>query len=444
MHNTSLLDEAFNVWQHQAALRDKRRRLMRHTFGDQWSDLTVTSSGHTVTEYDKARIAGMRPLTNNLLRALVKSVVGRFRYNVSKSPATTDPDLLEISDANLLTELDSRAIEEFLISGIAVQKIIHENRPPGGENIWIDNVTIDRFFCTPFSDPRATDARLVGMLHDMTFEELLLRFGHGSRRRHRQLEKIYREVCAQGPFLSSPVFNPRSDVDVQFYSAASPGLCRVIEVWSFDIDPSHPHDDPHWQCRFFAPDGSVIDRSRSPLASGSHPFAIKFYPLTDGDIHPFIEDLVGQQKHINVLITTIDYILANSAKGVLLMPTDAIPPGLDLEKVVDIWSRPGGVIPVNPAIKEMPREITSSGCSEGAARLLEMEMQLFQQISGVTSALQGQNAGSNVSASLYESQVYNSAIALLDVYESFNSFRTIRNRMALDAFNKNLHGCARI
>ncbi|MDE6122023.1 MAG: hypothetical protein K2F76_02175, partial [Duncaniella dubosii] len=81
--------------------------------------------------------------------------------------------------------------------------------------------------------------------------------------------------------------------------------------------------------------------------------------------------------------------------------------------------------------RRLPVEVTAAGRSEGAARLLEMEMQMFQQISGVTSALQGIAPGANVSASLYESQVYNSAIALLDVYESFNSFRTMRDRIAL-------------
>ena len=67
--------------------------------------------------------------------------------------------------------------------------------------------------------------------------------------------------------------------------------------------------------------------------------------------------------------------------------------------------------------------------------LLDTEMKLFQQISGVTSALQGQPAGSNMSASLYESQVYNSAIALLDIYETFNSFRECRDRKALEFVN---------
>ncbi|MBD5313249.1 MAG: hypothetical protein HDS06_03365 [Bacteroides sp.] len=431
--NSFLLQAARDAWKTHSALRANRRRLMHHTYGDQWGDLTLTPDGRTVTEYEQAMTSGMRPLTNNLLRSLVKSIVGRFRYNISQAEASlSDDGLSRIYDANLMTELDSRALEEFLISGTVIQRVVYENRPPAGSGVWIDNVSFDSFFCTPFRDPRATDMRLIGMLHDMTLDELKLRFGHDSKRRHRHLEKLYRNLAAQGPFVSITDFG-REESMMDFFTPPAGGFCRVIEVWTYDIDPHHPSRDPHWHCRFLAPDGSVIDHTRTPLRSGGHPFILKFYPLTDGEVHPFIEDLVGQQKHINTLITTIDHILANSAKGVLLMPTDAIPAGLDMEMVADIWSRPGGVIPINPTARERPVEITASGRSEGAAKLLEIEMQLFQQISGVTSALQGQAPASNVSASLYESQVYNSAIALLDLYESFNSFRTMRDRVALAA-----------
>lgn len=416
-------------WQSLESLRAQRRRLMDYTYGEQWSDLTKTTDGATVTEREKALRAGMNPLTNNLLRALVKTIVGRFRYNVAQADDNPSDELRSIRENNLLTELDSRALEEFLISGTIVQRAVCENRPPSGENVWIDNVDLDRFFCSRFKDPRGSDIRLIGMLHDMTPAELRLRFSHGSKRRSRHLDKIYSRACPDPSFSPSVAFGEETAA-ISFLTPAR-GLRRVIEIWSYDIDPADGRGDPHWQCRFLAPDGSVIDSSRSIFKNGYHPFALKFYPLTDGCVHPFIEDLVGQQKHINTLITTIDHILANSAKGVLLMPTDAVPPGIDMQQVADIWSRPGGVIPINPTAQRLPVEVTAAGRSEGAAKLLEMEMQMFQQISGVTAALQGQPAGSNVSASMYESQVYNSAIALLDVYESFNSFRTMRDRVAL-------------
>lgn len=432
-NDIATLHSVLTAWKICSRLRAERRRLLAHTYGRQWEDLVKTSDGSFVTEREKAERAGMKPLTNNLLRALVKSVVGRFRFNISKSGASLE-ELAKVRSDNFLDELDSRLLEEFLISGCAVQKVVCERRPGTELGVWVDNVNPDRFFVNAFYDPRGSDIRLLGMISDMTLPEIKLRFGHGSDRRCAMIEKCYRECeNAVFPELLNEFFD--DDHPVNFLKPSGKDLFRVIEVWSFDIDPHCPGEDPHWHCRILAPDGRVLDETRSPLPSGDHPFIVKLYPLVNGEVHPFIEDLIGQQKHINTLITTIDHILANSAKGVLLMPVDALPPGMDMSAVADMWSKPGGVIPINPSARQLPVEINSPGSSQGASMLLDTEMKLFQQISGVTSALQGQPAGSNMSASLYESQVYNSAIALLDIYETFNSFRECRDRKALEFVN---------
>ncbi len=51
-------------------------RLKRYTYGDQWSDPVRLPSGLTVSEGEAAGNGGERPMTNNLIRQLVKSVVG--------------------------------------------------------------------------------------------------------------------------------------------------------------------------------------------------------------------------------------------------------------------------------------------------------------------------------------------------------------------------------
>ena len=101
-----------------------------------------------------------------------------------------------------------------------------------------------------------------------------------------------------------------------------------------------------------------------------------------------------------------------------------------MEDAVRLWSCPGAVIPVDGRASRMPQEVTSPGRSEGASQLLNLEMKMFQQISGVSQALQGQVSGGNMSASLYDQQVQNSAIALLDIFETFNSFRAARDAKA--------------
>lgn len=58
--------------------------------------------------------------------------------------------------------------------------------------------------------------------------------------------------------------------------------------------------------------------------------------------------------------------------------------------------------------------------------MVNLQMNLFEKISGVNSALQGQ-AEKNAGAQLYESQIANATISLADIFETFNNFRLNRN-----------------
>ncbi len=416
---------ARNSWIRMGGLRSLRSRLKRFTYGRQWDDLTVDNEGKLITEGEAARRAGRRPLTNNLLRSLVKSVVGRFRHNIASASALSGK-AAEIHRLNSLDELDARLLEEFLISGCAIQRVAWENRFDG-HRVWIDNVSPSRFFCNRFLDPRGSDIRLVGMLHDMSAQEVRMRFAHNSHRRAREIEEILSRSSAMRPEASLVAvdFDPEA---VSWDRASDPALHRVVEVWTFEYVR---HVGSCWYCRFFASDGTVIDESRSPFAHRSHPFAVRFYPLTDGEVHPFIEDVIDQQLHINRLITIIDSILNNSAKGVLLFPIDACPQGVSISEAASLWHKPSAVIPINPRARMLPQEIVSSGRSEGASALLDIEFRLFQQISGVSGALQGQAPSGHVSASLYDAQVANSAVALQDIFSTFDTFRGERDVKAL-------------
>ncbi len=423
MTDTSF-DYAHNCWLHMAPFRANRERLKRFTYGRQWEELVPEGEGDTlITEGEAARRAGRRPLTNNLLRSLVKSIVGRFRHNNS-SRAIPD-NLLDIHRSNTLDELDARALEEFLISGCAVQRVVTENRFDG-RRVWIDNVIPSRFFCNRYLDPRGCDIRLVGMLHDMSSQEIHLRFSHGSRRRAAELQQIFSRTAPFRPVSSLAALDP--DCEVTWEHTGDPSLFRVIEVWTFE---HIRHHGAGWYCRFFAPDGTLIDETRSPFPHRSHPFVVTLYPLTDGEVHPFIEDVIDQQRHINRLVTTIDQILNNSAKGVLLFPTDALDGNTSIEEAAELWNKPSAVIPVNPRARTMPREIISSGRSDGAAALLDIEFRLFRQISGVSQAMQGETPTGHVSASLYDTQVANSTVALMDIFATFDTFRTARDTKAL-------------
>lgn len=448
---------ALDAWQAGSSFRNKRLRYKRYTYGRQWDDPFPTGDGGCSTEGEFASRCGHRPLTNNLIRQMVKTVIGLWRRDMAQPHSGTDK---EIATRNQLPELDARTLEEFLISGCAVQRVVTERRT-GGNGVWVDTVSPSRIFFSPTCDPRGADIEVIGMAHDMSLREATIRFGRDSYSGRRRIERIYADV--------EPRLFSDSDIDIADSGLlhAPSGRCRVIELWTLEsrrlikcYDPvtstafTLPQDavsslttenklraddkriiwryadSVRWYCRWLAPTGEVIDSYESPWPHGSHPFAIKLYPLTDGEVHPFVEDVIDQQRTINRLITMLDTMLGVSAKGALLYPVRCIPAGQTLRSISEAWSVPGAVIPFDTVDTSLrPTQINGPSGDCGASSLLALEMKLFEQISGVNGAIQGRDITANTSAALYDARTRNATTALIDLLESFSSFIDARNQL---------------
>lgn len=464
---SKILYAAYQAWSAGADLRARRNRYKRYTYGDQWSDLVRDSSGNLVPEGDAVESAGKKPLTNNLLRQLVKSIVGRFR-SMDGAPAG------EVAVRNQLSELDARLLEEFLISGCAIQRVTREHRPGLGEGMWVDNVSPARFFINSTSDPRAWDVQMLGMLHDMSPTEVIMRFAHGSRSRARQLTDIYASCDASAIHSYAVSLGLSINDSLDFFSVTGDRRrCRVIEVWTLEsrerllchdrksgryyamalddeslleetnasrLKMSQPTIDYRWDvstvwhCRFYAPNGQLLDEMDSPYGHAFHPFAVKFYPLTDGEIHPFIEDVIDQQRYVNRLITLVDHIMSTSAKGVLLFPESQRTNGLTWEEIGKRWAQPNAIIPVRVKNGDpLPQQVSVNNTDMGAYQLLDLEMRLMEQVSGVSNAFQGRDVSARTAASLYQEQTHNSVIALTDIFQTFEAFRKQRDLLLSSA-----------
>lgn len=456
-----LLEAARSAWERMEPLRRRRRRYCRFTYGRQWDDPVRTREGEILSEGDFALKSGQQPLTNNLIRRLVKAVIGRFRMQRSSNPelsAAADPDGL-----NRLDELDARTLEEFLISGMAIHRVCREKRM-SGYGRWADNIPPDRFFVNRLTDPRGSDMELAGCLRDMSVGELAMRFAQGSPRRAEQLRKLY------GAFDSatSSLFDTDYDSPEISFSQAPHGRCRVIEVWTLESRERYRCHDPlnatfrylspgelpalkkensrrrrqHlpllesrwelatvWRCNMLAPDGSLLDCFDSPVADGSLPYAVKLYPLVDGDVHSLVEDVIDQQKHVNRLITLMDHIMGVSAKGVLLFPTQCKIEGQSWKNIASQWAEPGSIIPYRPFDGSEPHQISSPVADIGARDMLQTQIKLFEDVSGVSSTLMGKNISGAVGAERYESELRNSAVSILDIMQTFDDFVATRNRL---------------
>lgn len=78
-------------WNAASEFRADRLRNKRYTFGDQWRD-PVTVDGHVMSEEEYIRREGNIPLKNNLIRRLVRNVVGVFRKEFSEQLSEWDAE----------------------------------------------------------------------------------------------------------------------------------------------------------------------------------------------------------------------------------------------------------------------------------------------------------------------------------------------------------------
>lgn len=457
-----ILSKAYKAWAAASSFRNARNRNKDFTYGRQLEDLTLDSHGNIVTERDAIINSGKEPLTNNLIRQLVKSVVGRYRTLASSSYNNFPQQLKEIYSHDMLDELDARMLEEFLISGCAVQKVETDGL---SKNISTANVNFNRFFVNAMSDARSLDCSLVGELHDMSLADIIIRLAPNDHKKAKRIREIYlheteSRICNMQAAIGADNFS-----NTDFWNATN-GKLRVIECWSNEpVETLKCHDyqngsyftlpvgeqanidaenekrsklgiplikyrwDIHkqWICTWITPMGDILSQYVSPFPHASHPYIIKMYPLTDGEIHAFVEDVIDQQKYVNRLITLVDHIMNASAKGVLLYPTDALPPGFTWLDIKHLWSLPNGIIPYDTSHASQPKQIYANNSNIGAYELLSLEMKLFDNISGVSSALQGRDTTGMTGAKLYERQTENSTIALADIFNTFSSFISQRN-----------------
>ena len=456
--HTRVLHAAYQAWMNAASLRQDRLRNKRFTYGDQWGDLVKDHSGRMMTEGEHLASQGCESITNNLIRQLVKTIVGRFRSQYIKpDDDKVTASVTQANHDNELDELDSRALEEFLISGCCIQRVETAHEPGMIEHIRVDNVNVNKMFVNTLNDTRSWDCELIGQLHDLNIAQLLRRVAGGNQRKAAWVRRLYTDNADSR--LAD--FTTRLGADTQLgrdFWHASDGKCRAIEVWTLEsrevivchnrregtlsVEPAsqvhHFKNRPEvttrwdiatvWHCRWFSPMGDLLAEYDSPWQHASHPFVIKLYPLTDGEVHAVVEDIIDTQKHVNRMISLLDQVMRSSAKGVLLFPETALPEGWTWEDARRCWSSANGLLPYNPRFCDAkPEQINSNGGNNNAFQMIELQMKLFEEISGVSGALQGKNPTVN-SMGAYQLQSENANIALSDVFETFEAFRRQRNR----------------
>ena len=101
------------------------------------------------------------------------------------------------------------------------------------------------------------------------------------------------------------------------------------------------------------------------------------------------------------------------------------------EEVIDEYVRYNGVLFVKlkpgQSIDGVVRQYNSGAAVTGDFELLNLQLRLINEISGVNSAMQGQAPHAGTPASLYAQQVQNSSLNLKGLFDGFRTFRRRRD-----------------
>lgn len=480
-----VLLQAQQYWFNMETFRRTRERNKQYAYGDQWKDHVIVD-GLSMTEEEYIKMQGNVPLKNNLIRRLIRNVMGVYRGQ-SKEPTCTarDRDEQQLGETmsvilqcnaqvNRRTEIDARTFEDFLIGGFAVHRKWFGWRDDKLD-CWTDYVNPNNFFIdSNMRDFRGWDVTCLGEIHDISFEALCSQFAE-TPQDYARLAEIYKH--AKDKEAITLVYNEFSKSEIRnfdFLYTNNSSLCRVIEVWRKESKQRYRcHDynngdvfkvdiedydalvvrvnqdrirrgreagmaiedipliqsewciDDYWYYYYLTPFGDILKEGETPYEHKSHPYVFKAYPYIDGEIHAFVADVIDQQRYTNRLITLYDWIMRASAKGVLLFPEECLPTNMNmsLNDIADEWSRFNGVIAIKTkGTASLPQQIANNSTNIGITELLNLQLKFFEDISGVNGALQGKPGYSGMSASLYNQQTQNSTTSLLDLLDSFSMF----------------------
>ena len=437
-----------------------------------------------MTEEEYIKSQGNIPLKTNLIRRLVRNVVGVYRGEDTE-PVCIARDREEQQQAETMTvalqynmqlnrmrEMYARTLEEYLIGGLVAHKKRYCWRNDKMD-CWTDYVQPDNLILdSNMRDIRGWDCTFIGEIHDVSYGEMCEQLAK-SPDDYVRLAEIYKAARNQNGLVTywNEFGYSRDHVDTDFLIPKDESRCRIIEVWRKESKPRYrcrdynsgelykidveDYDtmvaqvnasrlqrgmeagmeaediplinaewfiDSYWYYYILSPFGDIIDEGESPYEHKSHPYVFKAYPFLDGEIHSFVADVIDQQRYTNRLIVMQDFIIRASAKGALLVPEDCLK-GQDPQEFADSWARFNGVIVYTPSKSGViPQQVSANSTNIGLHEMLSLQLKFFEDISGVNAALQGKASFAGESGNHAELMAQNASVSLIDILQSFQEF----------------------
>ena len=380
-----------------------------------------------------------------------------------------------------MSDVLKNAFEDFLLGGVAISRETYEERD-GHQDAWTDFINPNYAFWESGTDARMTDLRMVGVLHDVAPGQLYRRFCNAQYGwTVEQINEVFgiNKTDTHRYFRSSGLQQNQQDTldSICFDRPSRNSLVRLIEVWTKEsktryqcYDPLAENgdeveyrvelkdiwhveqenqlriqqymevgvpeeewalieyekiEDEYWYYTFMAPDGTVIAEGENPYESKEQPFTIKLYPYVNSEVHPFMGNIIDQQRYINRLIIMHDMAARSAAKGITIFPLQCIPDDMDKASIADEITEYDGLLffetnKINPNVR--PEIISNGAVQLGTQELLQMELNLARDITNVSGALQGKTPSAGTSAARYMQETQNATTSLESIMQDFTSF----------------------
>jgi len=441
-----------------------------------------------ITEEDYIKKQGKIPLKQNIIRQLIRNLIGQYRSNPTNTIVyaknSEDNDLSDmmgnairnVHDINLAVELEAANFEAFAISGAVIGKFTYRYIPQlEMEDVYEENINFNRiFFNSDIEDVRLNDLTLIGQIIDLPLQACLATFA-SSKEDEDKIKQWYSVSNYQMYVNSNKGLSSSMLENLDFYFPSDPGKCRIFEIWQkVGMHKIYAHDYSDgsykivdltmkeigiinaervveglkagvpqeeipliearekyvevWYAKYLDPYGHVLREFETPYDHKEHPFVATLHPLLNGDTWGIVEDVIDQQRYVNRLITQMSTMIDMGAKDLLLVPEECIPADMDISDFADEWSKQGGVIriKVKPGC-ELPQQITSNTINPGASELLATQLKMAQDIAGIQESIQGKTPTSGTPSSLYEQESVNSAINVKHFVDTFITWKEKRD-----------------
>ena len=490
-----LLTRCRNAWNNLSGVRETRARTMRYCTGDQWSDtIRVYKNGYLqeMSERTYMEQRNQTPMSNNIMVSILESIAGLYakqgtepvcfaRDNASRQLSDMMSATMQCNwQTTEMQDVLNHAIKDYLMGGQMFVRESWEDKELEMPDAWTELMEPDHMFFECGSDPRHNDLSLIGVLHDVSKEDLYQKFAREEYGLTINDLNVIFDI--QEPYENDGgyEFNEEKALENLGFDYSNKGkhYVRVIEVWTTETKPrlqcfdpiatsgsnayfridmddmamiaklkndnikrkqqydemGVPEDerayiksweiaDKYWYYTYMAPDGTVLCQGETPYDYKSHPFTMKLYPYINGEIHPFMANVIDQQRYINRLIVMNDMALRSSFKGFKMIPLSVLgnkTPEQFMEDAIeyDGWLFYKDSIKTNAK----PEIITSNAVNIGTNELLQIELNLIREVTNVSGALQGKTPSAGTSAARYAQESQNATTSLFTILSDMEVF----------------------